>query len=256
MSILFTHHCGSKNVGDAQSGPYHYFDFPGERTVAPIRDLGLFPDTAATIVGGGAVMLSAARISSERPNVIAWGVGRSRHGETKPGRVLFDHFALFGSREYGQPGAIYVPCASCMSPLFDKWHEGATIPERGFGVFLNADPAIRRRYPVNLPGLPTLYNDSSFEETIRFLATSDVVLTNSYHGAYWATLLGREVIVVNAYSSKFHGFKFPPAFAPDSDWKSAILRGPYFGALADARAANRAFHARVMEVLTPALVAG
>ena len=43
-------------------------------------------------------------------------------------------------------------------------------------------------------------------KTIEFIGSGDVVVTNSYHGAYWATLLGK-VVVAFPWASKFYGLK-------------------------------------------------
>lgn len=251
MKIIFAHYCETQNVGDLASGPYYYFKFPGARVVSARKPIPT--DARVVIFGGGTVAAHAERFNKERPNVltIAWGVGRTRHGETKPGPAPGGF--LFGSRDWGQPGAVYAPCASCMLESLDS-----PVPiTNEFGLFLNADPSIARRYPVEISGLPTLYNRAGLMETIHFLGSAQTIVTNSYHGAYWATLLGRRVVVVGAYSSKFHNFKFKPVILESVnrqssragfDWHSAAKWArPYPQALADARAATIAFHSRVVE---------
>jgi exopolysaccharide biosynthesis predicted pyruvyltransferase EpsI len=60
-------------------------------------------------------------------------------------------------------------------------------------------------------------------ETIRLLGSADVIITNSYHGAFWGTLLGRKVIVVEAWSSKFNAIKHKPLFlGKGENWKDII----------------------------------
>jgi hypothetical protein len=45
-----------------------------------------------------------------------------------------------------------------------------------------------------------------------------VIVTSTYHGMFWGTLLQRKVVVVNAFSSKFFTFRYPPAmYAGDLD---------------------------------------
>ena len=36
-------------------------------------------------------------------------------------------------------------------------------------------------------------NTTTFEKAIEFIGSGDVVVTNSYHGAYWGLLLGKKV---------------------------------------------------------------
>ena len=44
-----------------------------------------------------------------------------------------------------------------------------------------------------------------------FIITSKVIITNSYHGIYWATLMKRKVITMGIlHSNKFNYFKYPP----------------------------------------------
>jgi hypothetical protein len=46
---------------------------------------------------------------------------------------------------------------------------------------------------------------------------ADVVVANTYHGAYWATLLGRRVIVAAPFSNKFFGFRHEPVIVRDME---------------------------------------
>lgn len=234
--ILFSHFRNTANIGDLASGPYRYFDFPAHQVV-DIRER--VPACDALIFGGGAVGNRIARDRSPAAVRIAWGVGFTNHGQTAPGPVPAG-FTLFGSREWGQAGATWVPCVSCMSPLFDRGYKAT----RDAVLYLNADPAIARKRPPT-PDLPTLDNTAPLEAAIAFLASADTVVTDSYHGIYWATLLGRRAVCLNPYSSKFFGFKHPPAMG------LAAMREAraWPEALAETRTATVAFHARVQETL-------
>merc|ERR1719277_1531645 len=53
---------------------------------------------------------------------------------------------------------------------------------------------------------------SDMNRVIRFIDKFDVVVTTSYHATYWATLLGKKVIVCKAWSSKLFRLKHPPTF--------------------------------------------
>ena len=44
-----------------------------------------------------------------------------------------------------------------------------------------------------------------------FIKPSKIIITNSYHGIYWATLMKRKVITMGIlHSNKFNYFKYPP----------------------------------------------
>jgi hypothetical protein len=95
-------------------------------------------------------------------------------------------------------------------------------------------------------------NDQPIKDVLTFLGSGNVVVTNSYHGVYWGTLLRRQVVCI-PYSSKFYNFKYPPAYSINhgGDWqKQATGARQFTEALEDSRAANRKFHDRVMETIT------
>lgn len=244
--IVFGHHIDTRNVGDRCSGPYRYFSF-GRRQTSVVQFGGRMPFADTVIFGGGAIGNGLGQMAlATRARVrIAWGVGMTRHGVRHSGPAP-TNLDLYGSREWGQQNAIYVPCVSCMSPLFDRpWeirHDAV--------LYVNADQAIQDRYPVLRADLPLGDNHTDFGAAVKFLGSGETVFTNSYHGAFWAQLLGRKVVLVNPYSSKFHGFKFAPEICMDEDWAGAQRRARVFPeALSDARAANMVFHAMVMDKL-------
>jgi hypothetical protein len=240
LKLVACHIAGSRNVGDAVCSPANYFDFGSPVEVVRLRDA--IPPCDAVIFGGGAIgnnigkraAAAAARVR------IAWGLGETRHDGTLAGPAP-SGFDLFGSRDDGQAGADWVPCASCMSDLFDVRRD----VRHEVVLYFN-----RRRPRPSIAGIPTMDNEAGFEGAVGFLASGAVVVTNSYHGAYWATLLGRAVVIVDVYSSKLRQFRHRPAYADSENWQSALDDVPrYPGALAETRSANVFFHGRVMQRL-------
>jgi hypothetical protein len=49
----------------------------------------------------------------------------------------------------------------------------------------------------------------SSSEAIRFIARGEIVLTTSYHGAYWGMLLGRGVVIQDHGHNRFHRMWHP-----------------------------------------------
>lgn len=240
MKLVASHFAGSANVGDAVCCPADYFDFGA--SVEIVRIGMPIPPCDAVIFGGGALgnkvgkraAAAAAKIK------IAWGLGDTRHGAmtAEPAPSGFD---LYGSRDDGQPGAEWVPCASCMSPLFDADRE---IRHEAV-LYFN-----RRRPRPAVVGIPENHNEAGFAEAVEFLASGAVVVTNSYHGAYWATLLGRGVVIIDCYSSKLCQFRHKPAYAESGDWMNALPAAVnHSGSLHESRAANRKFFDRVMNLI-------
>lgn len=235
----------TRNAGDLHCGPALYFSELNARAFDIAELPPGIPDLA--IFGGGALgrrfMNNPGLLRRAKVNV-AWGVGTSLHGKNDvppapPG------FGLYGSRDDRQQGARWVPCASCMSPLFDAKYDALhdTV------VYYNKDP---RFAPPDIEGLPVMHNEHGFEDAVRFLGSAGRVITNSYHGAYWAALLGRKVVVAAPYSSKFMHFRHRPAYSPAKDsWKPALEVAGIANdeALAECREANRAFLGLVLDRL-------
>jgi hypothetical protein len=126
---------------------------------------------------------------------IGWGIGEHSRQNMHVVENRLSDFDLVGSRDVGVEGADWVPCASCMSPLFDKEYD----IRYHTGTYLNS------RKPPRIS--PMITNRESFEDAIRFLAACENVITDSYHGMYWATLLGKPVTLQNPYCSKFYQMK-------------------------------------------------
>lgn len=152
------------------------------------------------------------KLSEEKSPRIVWGAGHNGGFEKKFRGALeypswLRNFDLVGVRDYNQEHE-WVPCASCMHPALREkhiikhpviWfeHKKQLIKSTEFGT----DP------------IPRFINSGdNIEETIRLLGSAEVIVTNSYHGAYWGTLLGRKVIVTEAWSSKFNAMKHKPLF--------------------------------------------
>jgi len=249
MKIKF-YHFQTKNTGDLMCAPYHYFDFPGEQVHNHIRskDLG---ECDAAIFGGGAVvgtMFNTGIAAQHRARVkVGWGIGSTKWGAHK--RMAFQMprgLDLLGCRDWPNPD--YVPCVSCMHELFDRSYE----PTREAVLFINADGAISKRVGASAAkGVPCLTNHSPIEKIIPWLGSGEVVLTNSYHGAYWAQLLGRKVILVNPYSSKFFNTRYAMPFVRDGqDWKERVKEATIVpGFLEESRSLNQNFYRRTMELI-------
>ena len=94
-----------------------------------------------------------------------------------------------------------------------------------------------------------LNTGQNIEQIIEFLGSAETVVTNSYHGVYWATLLKRKVICV-PWGSKFNMFKHPPVMANERNWFEKIGQSDiYEDALTECRQANMSFFEDVLKLI-------
>ncbi|BEU99984.1 hypothetical protein [Novosphingobium olei] len=235
------------NVGDAFCAPSRYFDITGpEQDILELDQQGL---SGVVIVGGGGLiaqtfapaMTALAECRPRLDALIGWGMGESLHVDRKGGMVMpfagalpdyLGAYDLLGVRDFGTPYR-WTPCASCMSPEFDRVRDQPTKP---FVIYEH------KRIPVPIDGQDRLTNDGNdISGVLDFLASGEVVITNSYHGAYWATLLGRRVVAI-PNMSKLYRLKHAPAVGRAEHWRQlAEVAVAYPEALAECREANRAF---------------
>jgi len=143
---------------------------------------------------------------------ITWGTGHNTQGEQTGKRYPKElrSFDLVGIRDWWSeewqdlyPDWDWTPCASCMHPGFRKKYTATN----DIIVFEHKKQLIKSTDFGSKP-IPRFVNSgNNMQQTIELLGSAHAVITNSYHGAYWATLLGKKVLIVNPWSSKFYGFK-------------------------------------------------
>ena len=193
--------------------------------------------------------------------VVLWGVGHNRTQDFSA------WLQSVGSQPYGDLEGLHVgvrdfgtawrwvPCASSLHEGFDASRPAPDVP---VVAFLHGGLSVDEH---DLAGIPLMKNFATksdlkkrrtLDGVLDFLSRGEVVLTNSYHGAYWATLLGRRVIAV-PNSSKFLAFRHAPAMVPElSRWRSVMGDArPYPTALRDAREANWDYFSSLRSILEP-----
>lgn len=186
------------NIGDLYCSPSLYFDFKTEFT---LEDFNTYvPNHNDICILGGGGMFSTWHLNHlERylhcHKKIVWGAGINHHNTTEynldKNLLLFD---IVGLRDDTKLHPYkFIPCVSCMNPLLSNTYE------------IYNDTVIYEHYdvPINLK-YPKMNNQGEdIEEKIRFLGSSNNVITNTYHGLYWATLLKKKVVVYKPFSNRF-----------------------------------------------------
>ena len=163
------------------------------------------------IVGGGVFsdlgLAALARHQIHPSNAILWGAGQSvKRSGHEPALVSELPYADWGLRDIDhlKDPDRFLPCVSCLHPMLDVAPQG----DRTL-LFLNADPRVtgvaeqvELRALAELQGWDFLMNDCSVKDFAARLTSASHVVTNSFHGAYWGLLSGRNVALAG-YSTKF-----------------------------------------------------
>lgn len=243
------------NLGDKVCNPCDYFD---SLRVLPRLDawgINWIYQPENMIFGGGGMvhglleyLLRNVKRTPER-KLIAWGLGHNRDGGkvVDYGNVL-DGFDLVGVRDFKaslERGWDYVPCASCLNAAFES---KLPNPFGKFVVYQHFGNPIKLRgadFPTS-----TFSNDATrIDIVLGFLSAAETVITNSYHGAYWAMLLGRKVLLYKPFSSRFCDLKYQPPSVDEFSWKTTEGLAAPEGYLDECRTLNRAFFEKVKTTL-------
>ncbi len=268
LPLINLHRRQTSNIGDITSAPLGYFTLSTDQQLMEISGWGhenaarrqkwlaQFERGRGIILGGGGLMEyekvrpSFEFVARSGRKAVIWGAGNNSAGNWPSARPSFGQdysaFGLIGCRDHGYEslGFEWVPCASCMHPGFDA----PPAPTRDLLFYGNPGPKGTRRLPKGFAEDQAAWNRSTtIEEVIAALASAETVVTTSYHGAYWATLLGRKVVGVRV-TAKFYGFRHAIPLCVLDDWpRYARLARTYPEALEECRAANRAFAAKVAD---------
>jgi hypothetical protein len=253
MQIINAFRSDRSNAGDWFSPPHHYFpEFSGETIDTVSKEMP--KERSLVIIGGGGLIspkpaFQRLRRFFGKHLCVGWGLGENivdykNSGYLAPEPQKFPDwlqgFDLLGLRDYQSPYH-HVPCASCLNPVFDN----VPTPIREIGFYCH------KRIPLATGKHPFTTNDGDdLERKVRFIAECEVVVTNSYHGAFWAMLLNRKVICA-PFGSKFFGLHPDLRFCPpwDIDLTDLESLGTFDGYLAEARQKNHDFAEKVRSLL-------
>lgn len=248
LDLVNLFHCAAGNIGDRMSGPSQYL-WPERFYDEPIS-AGLANHVDGAILGGGQIfnhlkqIASGARKATRKIRLVAWGVGLPLIG-TQDASVISasEQYDLFSTRNFDWRHQLnFVPCASCLSPTFEK----PQSPQHDFVVYRHQ----RKPGPVDVPSsIPTMSNAvCNPQAVVDFIASGDTVVTSSYHGVYWAQLIGRRVVCI-PYNHKFFTFQHPPTMAEADTWRDAIkIANRQQPLLDEYRTINRTFAAKVERI--------
>ncbi len=268
-----------KNVGDWWSPPHRYFpEIKPEEEIDLISIKKSFQSENLVIVGGGGLGRTAfrphldnLRHSDKSYRLVAWGVGTDldcspEESKSMQGKIsllgnFFEGFDLVGTRVYDPlHPELWTPCASCMHPEIEYWrskkasHDILIYSHKRHPITLKNTISFwkKNRNIIQLPkGLSYSYADNSgnnITEKLRSMADARIIITNSYHGVYWATLLERQVICI-PFKSGLYSFKHSPKYIENEVTLDDLHTAPkYASALEECKNANTSFLKQVLDL--------
>lgn len=252
--IHFIHVIEPRNAGDMLCYPYRYFHSffnQYDCIIHSTKDIGFSTihtrDVVILASGGCFEVLDSFQESINRlldinDNVIAWGCGHNAHYDRPVyWPIEFSKFKLLSVRDFNYPGQPYVPCVSCLLPQLEKQYE----IKRRIGLIEHQD------FPILLEG-EKINHREGIDCIIPFIGSSEIILTNTYHCAYWVMLMGKKVILYNPFSTKFERFKYQPVVYSgnlEEDIKKSHI-APNF--LNECRKINYAFFKKVKKIIQKA----
>lgn len=250
------------NVGDWHISPLnYYYDFFKDYNLVVHSLYGGSIDWTeiekddVIIFGGGGLIAKNVETNSKLvnrffdvcDNVVAWGIGVSRTNELTASKIDWDKFLLLNVRDYDNPLHIqYVPCVSAKMPQLS--YTSATTREVG----------VIHHGGVRIPNLSfdSITNRHGLETVIKFIASSDAIVTSSYHAALWSTWMGKKVVCANhEWSAKFDYFQYKPEFIShdnineESVYDAVSRASVYKKARQEAIEANDQFFLNVKEAI-------
>lgn len=255
MKHLFVHRLDYSNPGDLWSTPMHYLPKTFQGAVVDVFRLNHIRDwnIDTIILGGGSLMHNQDDLhnfvrflgNNDYQNLVVWGVGIDIANNLHKLRSRCD---MFGIREYdARYSNNWVPCASVMSPLFARLR--GTQPSKDILII---DHWKRKPIATDRECTRIVNRPMNIEVMLNMIADHRWVVTSSYHGVYWATVMNRRVIFCSRpWVPKVMHMKHPPWISKqfcDNDLDASLA---YPEAYHECLGRNLAFRQEFFELTSP-----
>lgn len=249
--VHFVNMMGRGNVGDYVCGPYWYFSYcfsDCECYFHKLQDIDFdqMSEGDWVIIGGGGLINHEEKwneliykCQNITGHVVLWGVGENTHAEELCEDFDYGEVLLAGIRDKKDKyyKSEFVPCVSCMLPQLTYIYK----IRRRIGVIEHTS------YPITEFEYDKIDNERDINTVIQFIGESEIVITNSYHVIYWATLMKKKVVIYSTWSSKFDYLIYKhPVYTGDilQDLEKTIV---YENALQECRDINIKYAEKIRE---------
>ena len=244
--VIEVHRKVKNNVGDYYCNPSRYFDLGDVSSEELLYNESNLHNQTLVIGGGGLIHKKFSQhiqmlLDKNPSKSVIWGIGHNfgkKYESKSKDNPYYPQWLqkvnLVGIRDFIQGHYdSYLPCVSCMHSAFDKTYN----EQHEFVYFTHA---YKSKYTnENFPHMKN--NEMDFDKVIEFLSSGNTVITDSYHGAYWAQLLGKNVQVAS-WSVKFDHMKYSPHFVDDINSLPKTVTNKINGFLDECRQYNTLFY--------------
>lgn len=250
-TIHFIHVCEPRNPGDMLSYPYLYFKKYFNRFDCRIhhtKDIKFETIEANDVVilasGGCFEVLDKFQEDINRlldmcNNVISWGCGHNAHHDRPVyWPIDFEKFKLLSVRDFNYQQQRYCPCVLCMMSGLDYMHDIS----RRIGIIEHQD------FPIDIAG-EKISHKCNIQKILNFIGSSEIIITNTYHCAYWAMCMKKKVILYQPFSTKFDNFKHHPVIYSGDIEKDIAQSKVYPDFLKECRTINLQLFADVRKII-------
>lgn len=247
------------NTGDLNCGPELFFqDFAVRFSCFyhSIKDIDytiIRPDDWVILGGGGMIDCNEKyqseinRVLHTCKHVISWAMGHNHHYSDCifAWKSIFPidmtAFELFTTRDWEYNGQRYCPCASCMMPELDIVYE----KKRRIAVYEH------HQIPIDiLPDVEHMTNSAPIHQVLKYIGEAEVLITNSYHGAYWGILMKKKVIIYKPFSNKYEFFKYSPTIYSGNLEEDIARTNVYPEALRECRELNLNLRDEIVKMIS------
>jgi len=267
LDVINLHRYDPTNIGDYYCGVHHYFDelkgkhldiFDYKRDDTTRENWFEKITKNSLIIGGGGLlnregfdlqMKLFEHLGEKGKKTVLWGLGhnakeKSTYGKISKYNIDTSKFGLVGVRDYGMKEE-WVPCVSCLHPIFDEKHE----VKNEIGMIFHKKTLNNKSVLKKFQQFPSTANNAVFEDVVTFIGETDIILTDSYHAMYWAMMLGKKVMVF-PNSSKFYNFKYQPVISTFANFENDLIKvKSYSGVLEECRESNMKFSEKAFDYL-------
>lgn len=243
MKVHFIRCIDWKNTGDMNCDPFVYFPELGDKYDCIYHSMHeirweLIGKDDWIILGGGGIFGCLDRFQETincllelSRHVISWACGHNTHYDREiHTEILYGRFYRLTTRDYGI-GMEYLPDVSCMMSQLEKVYK----TRREIGIVEHFE------FPIIEFPYERISNTYSVQSIVRFIGESEVVITNTWHGSYWALLMGKKVVIYHPFSNRFDYYKYKPVLYSGNLEEDIGHAQCYTQALCEAREQNIRF---------------